>query len=37
MSYDLMVLDKHERFKGNDDFLKWYDEVTCVKTILRSG
>ena len=28
MSYDLMVLDKHERFKSSDDFLKWYDEVT---------
>ena len=28
MSYDLMVLDKHERFKSSDDFLRWYDEVT---------
>ena len=27
MSYDLMVLDKHKRFKSHDDFLKWFDQV----------
>lgn len=28
MSYDLMVLDKHERFKSSKEFLEWYDKVT---------
>ena len=27
MSYDLAVLDKHKRFKTEDEFLKWYDQV----------
>lgn len=26
MSYDLMVLDKHKRFKTQEEFLNWYDE-----------
>lgn len=28
MSYDVLVLDKHKRFKTGDEFLKWYDQVT---------
>ena len=28
MSYDLLVLDKHKRFKTGDEFLGWYDQVT---------
>ena len=28
MSYDILVLDKHKRFKTGDEFLAWYDQVT---------
>ena len=28
MSYDVLVLDKHKRFKTGDEFLAWYDQVT---------
>lgn len=28
MSYDVLVLDKHKRFKTGEEFLKWYDQVT---------
>ena len=28
MSYDVLVLDKHKRFKTSDEFLAWYDQVT---------
>ncbi|MBR0047946.1 MAG: hypothetical protein IJP74_01330 [Prevotella sp.] len=26
MSYDLMVLDKHKRFKNHNDFVKWFEQ-----------
>ena len=28
MSYDVLVLDKHKRFKTGDEFLTWYNQVT---------
>lgn len=28
MSYDIMVIDHHPRFKKSKDFLSWYDNVT---------
>ena len=28
MSYDVLVLDKHKRFKTGDEFLTWYNRVT---------
>ena len=28
MSYDLMIIDRHPRFKNSKDFLTWYDDVT---------
>ena len=28
MSYDIMIIDRHNRFKNCKDFLKWYDGVT---------
>lgn len=27
MSYDIMVIDHHPRFKNCIDFLTWYDDV----------
>ena len=28
MSYDIMIIDHHPRFKNSKDFLTWYDDVT---------
>lgn len=28
MSYDILILDPHPRFKDGDEFISWYDEVT---------
>ena len=27
MSYDIMIIDRHPRFKNNKEFLEWYDDV----------
>ena len=28
MSYDIMIIDRHPRFKDSKEFLEWYDDVT---------
>ena len=27
MSYDIMIIDRHPRFKDSKEFLEWYDDV----------
>ena len=31
MSYDIMIIDRHPRFKDSKEFLEWYDDVTQWK------
>ena len=28
MSYDILILDPHPRFKKGDEFISWYDRFT---------
>ena len=31
MSYDIMIIDRHPRFKDSKEFLEWFDDVTQWK------